>query len=280
MLPVRVIRIVCVALVAGTSAIAATQELPPSTAQGWQIAGAFLQSESGPLERSAKPITRENPIPGRTRLVRPPYPPEAASVGARATVTLRVTVDHLGTVGEVRTIGVPVLGAMAPGTARDETAFAAGLMALVRTAKDAVGQWLYDPPADAPIAFDVVIGFTSDGNGEVIAQSGGSRLEPAASAPLESAIRPGGDIRPPKKVKHVNPVYPVAAREAKIAGVVIVEARVEADGRILEARILRSIPELDAAALDAVKQWEFEPLRLSGVPTPTTMTLTVQFSLP
>ena len=63
----------------------------------------------------------------------------------------------------------------------------------------------------------------------------------------------------PTKVKHVSPVYPPAARDAKITGVVILEARIGADGRVLDARVLRSIPELDQAALDAVKQWEYTP---------------------
>jgi TonB family protein len=80
-------------------------------------------------------------------------------------------------------------------------------------------------------------------------------------------------------VKHVNPVYPPAAREAKIAGVVILEAGIGADGRVLSARVLRSIPELDDAALDAVRQWEFTPTLINGVPMAVTMTVTIQFSL-
>jgi TonB family protein len=59
-----------------------------------------------------------------------------------------------------------------------------------------------------------------------------------------------------------------------------IEARVGGDGRVLDASVLRSIPELDQAALDAVKQWEFTPTLVNGVPTPVTMTTTIQFSLP
>ena len=81
-------------------------------------------------------------------------------------------------------------------------------------------------------------------------------------------------------MKHVNPVYPVAARNQKVAGVVVLEARIGADGRVLDASVLRSIPELDEAALDAVKQWEFTPTLINGVPTPVTITTTIQFSLP
>ena len=60
---------------------------------------------------------------------------------------------------------------------------------------------------------------------------------------------------------------------------VILEARIEADGRVVNARVLRSIPELDQAALDAVRQWEFTPTLMNGVPTPVLMTVTIQFSL-
>jgi TonB family protein len=256
-------------------AVAAAQELPPSAGQGWQLAGAFPQSQPGPLERSAKPVTPENPIPRRTRVVRPPYPPEAAVVGARANVRLRVTIDHLGTVGEVRELGGPLLGAVAPDSP-SEQAFSAGLLALVRSAKDAVAQWLYEPPADAPMAFDVVIGFTTQADGEVIAQSSSSA---PASPDAEPSAGDSATRRTATKVKHVSPIYPPAARDAKISGVVVLQVTIGADGRVLDAQVMRSIPELDQAALDAVRQWEYVPQLVNGEPTPFTMAATIQFSL-
>jgi protein TonB len=48
---------------------------------------------------------------------------------------------------------------------------------------------------------------------------------------------------------------------------------------VQDARVLRSIPLLDQAALEAVKQWEFTPTTLNGVPVPVIMTVTVQFTL-
>jgi protein TonB len=60
---------------------------------------------------------------------------------------------------------------------------------------------------------------------------------------------------------------------------VILESLIGADGRVQDARILRSIPLLDQAALDAVKQWEFTPTMLNGQPAPVIMTITVQFTL-
>ncbi len=265
---------VVIAVLAAGAAMPVAQERALGDGQRWQIAGAFPRSEPGPLERQARPVTPENPIPRRTRLVTPPYPSEAAVVGARASVTLRVVVDQLGTVAEVRTVGVPILGAMSPGSPADEQAFTAGLLALVRSAKDAVAQWLYEPPSDAPVAFNVVIAFTSQGDGEVIAQSASSH----ALAPDDADPPPVS--RPATKVKHVSPIYPDAARDAKIAGVVVLEVRVGSDGRVLDAHVHRSIPELDQAAIDAVKQWEYVPLLRDGVPTPFTMMTTIQFSLP
>jgi protein TonB len=64
-----------------------------------------------------------------------------------------------------------------------------------------------------------------------------------------------------------------------VQGIVIIEATIGPHGKVQEAKVLRSIPLLDQAALDAVKQWEFTPTLLNGVPVPVIMTVTVQFTL-
>jgi protein TonB len=103
---------------------------------------------------------------------------------------------------------------------------------------------------------------------------------PAPPPPQPAApIRVGGAIRPPVKTHHVNPQYPPIAQAAGVSGIVIVEAMIGADGRVVDAKVLRSVPLLDQAALDAVRQWEFTPTLLNGVPTPVIMTVTVQFAL-
>ena len=94
-----------------------------------------------------------------------------------------------------------------------------------------------------------------------------------------SATRVGGKVKPPTKIKNVTPVYPAAAKSAKVAGVVIIEATIGADGKVIDAKVLRSVPMLDEAALDAVRQWEFKPTLLNGVPVPVVMTVTVNFKL-
>ena len=95
----------------------------------------------------------------------------------------------------------------------------------------------------------------------------------------DGAVRIGGNIKPPTKVRHVSPEYPADAQAAGIQGVVIIEARIEADGTVSKTRILRSIPALDDAAEEAVSQWQFTPTWLNGQPTPIVMTVTVNFRL-
>jgi TonB family protein len=94
-----------------------------------------------------------------------------------------------------------------------------------------------------------------------------------------AAVRVGGKVRPPKKIKDVKPVYPEAAKTARVAGIVIIEATIGADGKVIDAKVLRSIPMLDQAAINAVRQWEFTPTLLNGAPVPVVMTVTINFTL-
>jgi periplasmic protein TonB len=143
-------------------------------------------------------------------------------------------------------------------------------------------------PIEAPtgISKEIVVDFAPPA-GEPVGWIGGSdnldtTLAPppivAKTAPQEP-VRIGGTIRQPLKVRNVDPVYPAIAQAARVQGIVIIEATLSPDGRISNARILRSIPLLDQAALDAVRQWEYTPTLLNGVPVPVIMTITVMFTL-
>jgi len=101
---------------------------------------------------------------------------------------------------------------------------------------------------------------------------------PDAPAPVQ-AVRVGGQIKEPKKLKNVPPVYPDIARAARVQGVVILECTISPQGKVTDVKVLRGIPLLDAAAQDAVKQWVYTPTLLNGVPVPVIMTVTVNFKL-
>jgi TonB family protein len=291
-------------------------------ASSWYAVGAFplreaaqeLQSEIGPLEKQAKPITPENPVPRRTYSVDPVYPSEAAAVDADGMVTLLITLDQFGRVAEIRRLNVGRFSvARASATAPDAPELASAFDALVRSAADAVRQWTYDPPAEAPLSIRVTFAFPFGGKPRLVAHDGWSLSRPGqfigfgvaggrAGAPQSApppppppppppdrdiaappwaagAVRVGGAILQPTKTKHVNPTYPDQAQSAGVQGVVILETLIGTEGKITNARVLRSVPMLDQAALDAVMQWEFTPTRLNGQPVPVLMTVTVQFTL-
>lgn len=86
-------------------------------------------------------------------------------------------------------------------------------------------------------------------------------------------------IKPPIKVVDVRPEYPEGAQAAGIEGLVILDIVIAEDGSVLETQVLRSIPELDQAAIDAVSQWQFETTLLNGEPVEVEMTVTVNFTL-
>jgi len=97
--------------------------------------------------------------------------------------------------------------------------------------------------------------------------------------PPPQAVRVGGQIKEPKKLKHVNPAYPDIAKQARVQGVVILECTISPQGKVTDVKVLRGIPLLDSAAIEAVKQWVYSPTLLNGVPVPVIMTVTVNFRL-
>jgi protein TonB len=105
-----------------------------------------------------------------------------------------------------------------------------------------------------------------------------AKADAAARAKAKAAaVRIGGQIKAPTKIKDVKPVYPAIAKSARVAGVVMIEATIGPDGKVIDAKVVRSVPLLDQAALDAVRQWEYTPTLLNGVPVPVLVTVTINF---
>lgn len=121
------------------------------------------------------------------------------------------------------------------------------------------------PPAPAP----PVAPASFDGFGESYDQTL-ARLTP---------IRVGDGVSQPIKTHDVKPAYPAEAQSQQVQGVVIVAAIIDPSGSIANARILRSIPPLDEAALSAVSRWQFTPTVVNGVPAAVLMTVTVNFTI-
>jgi TonB family protein len=122
------------------------------------------------------------------------------------------------------------------------------------------------------------------------AQKGAPVVESTAGAPFAGFAEPfdqatarlhplRGGVQAPTKIKDAKPVYPPDAQAARVQGVVIIEVLIDEDGTVMNARVLRSIPLLDSAALGAVSQWQFTPTELNGRRVPICMTVTVNFTL-
>jgi beta-lactamase regulating signal transducer with metallopeptidase domain len=149
-----------------------------------QVAASANQSLPGPLERQARPITPENPVPRRTHSVAPDAPAGLEEPGTGGTVTVRLTLGEAGHVLETRIVGVTLRQSnrqtldlrsptregidrmleMAyrgtPGEQADAMRKTSQLIeAMMDATVEAVRQWQYAPPADGPIAFEVTVRF-------------------------------------------------------------------------------------------------------------------------
>ena len=190
--------------------------------------------------------------PERIRYVPPVYPEIAMSARVSGIIVLEAVVAANGSVTDVQVLkSVPLL---------DQAAI------------DAVKEWAYAPTTlngvPVPIIMTVTVNFS---------------LDTPASAPPEwngvPATRVGGEIKAPERIKYVPPAYPEEAQAAKVSGVVIIEALIDEAGNVATAKVLKGIPLLDQAALDAVMQWKYTPILLNGAAVPVVMTVTVNFSI-
>ena len=96
---------------------------------------------------------------------------------------------------------------------------------------------------------------------------------------IQRPVRLHTGIVPPRKTIDARPDYPAIARAAHVEGIVIIEATIDVTGAVTQAQVLRSIPLLDQAAVDAVRQWRYTPALLNGSPVPVIITVTVSFRL-
>lgn len=107
----------------------------------------------------------------------------------------------------------------------------------------------------------------------------GVDLGATVPSPEPSRIVRVSDIRPPRKLRHVAPLYPELARAARVQGTVVVECIIDPSGRVTNARAVSGPGLLQRSAIDAVEQWQYTPTLLSGIPVSVLMTVQVEFRL-
>jgi protein TonB len=197
--------------------------------------------------------------PKATSEVHPLYPADAVESKIQGTVVLEASVDEAGKVASVK-----VLRPVHP--------------SLDKAAVDAAKQWTFAPVLEAGKPKAVAIVFLARFSFGPPAGRIGGVMGGVVGAGLPP-VRAEGTIQPPKNVRMVEPVYPELARQSKVEGIVILEVMTDPQGRVVSAKVLRSIPLLDQAAIDAVKQWEYEPVIVDGRPRSCVFSATVRFTL-
>ena len=140
----------------------------------------------------------------------------------------------------------------------------------VRLAKPLVNR---GKAASAPGESEPSLDVTSNANNAepLSGLSTSHRNEPTAPVPI------GGDVKPAKLIKSVQPVYPAMAKSQHVSGNVQIDALIDADGNVSAMKVLSGPTLLRDAALQSLKQWKYQPAELDGKPTTMHLTVTLQF---
>lgn len=100
---------------------------------------------------------------------------------------------------------------------------------------------------------------------------------PVKAAPKRITI--GGNVQQAKLVRQPKPIYPPLAKQARISGVVHLAAVISKDGTIQDLKVISGHPLLIPSALEAVKQWVYQPTLLNGEPVEVSTQIDVNFTL-
>jgi protein TonB len=114
--------------------------------------------------------------------------------------------------------------------------------------------------------------------GGIIGGVVGTNLPPPPKA-TPARIRQGGNVQQAKLINMVRPVYPPLAKQARISGTVRLHAIIAKDGTVIQLEVVQGHPLLVQSALDAVRQWRYQPTLLNGEPVEVDTTVDVVFSL-
>jgi protein TonB len=106
----------------------------------------------------------------------------------------------------------------------------------------------------------------------------GSNMPPPPKA-TPARIRVGGNVQAAKMVRQIMPVYPPIAKTAHIAGTVVLHAVIAKDGSVEDLQYVSGPPLLMKSAMDAVRQWRYQPTQLNGDPVEVDTTISVVFTL-
>jgi TonB family protein len=158
----------------------------------------------------------------------------------------------------------------------DANEFERRLMKLTETQTEVHGMRRF-----AIIALCSVVGLATSGSAlafgmHVDAAAAGSQ-ESSTSVPKKLEVKSG--VMAGNKIGGSNPVYPAAAKKAKIQGKVMLDAMISKEGTIENLKVISGPKELQASSLDAVRDWTYKPYLLNGDPVEVETTINIIYSL-
>ncbi len=216
-----------------------------------------IKKEIAEFEEGAVRAVGDVKPPKLLKKVDPVYPEEARKEGIEGVVLVSVRADKEGNIEKIKILKSPH-------------------ELLTEAAVEALKQWKYEPifikGKPMPIIFTVTMTFKLKDKEK--------EKEEEITGFEKGAVVAEGDVKPPKLVKKVNPVYPDEARKEGIEGAVILKVRTDEQGSIEKIKVLESPHDLlSKAAIEAVKQWKYEPMLKKGNPVPIIFTVNMNFKL-
>jgi TonB family protein len=208
-------------------------------------------------QQPAPPPVKRDPEPALVQKVDPTYPPLALQARISGVVHLEVTTNADGSVASTRVImGHPML---AP------------------AAIDAVRHWKY---VAGVATFEVQVPFTlSPGTAVPKADTTGGVPKGMGTAMSVSRIRVGANIQDARVMHRVEPEYPPLARQARIESTVRLNVTIARDGHVINVQAIEGHPLLVPPAIEAVKQWIYNPTLLNGSPVEVATEVDLEFRL-
>jgi TonB family protein len=135
-------------------------------------------------------------------------------------------------------------------------------------------------PALAPLFFAAALVITSQAAAQTTAPPADAATTPAPDSAISPLRRIGGGVTSPKLVYKVDPQFSEQARKEKFSGIVLINLIVDTNGLPQNVHVLRGVGMgLDEKALEAVKQYIFQPAMENGKPVPVELNVEVNYQI-
>jgi len=98
--------------------------------------------------------------------------------------------------------------------------------------------------------------------------------------PVRSKDQLGVEVIIPTPIRRITPVYPEKCKKEGIEGTVVLEIKIDEAGNVMDVQVLKSVhPDIDKAAIEAIKKWKYKPVLKDGKPAPVVFAVTINFWL-